>query len=160
MRRPQGRLSSGDVMKLLSRLVAVAAILVLATAIGLALYAGMPLPYLFLDASPIAKMVMMLVMLTLVVGGVMAIALLLNRKARPSSALPVLGLCAALLGALGALYGFSNIAMALSRVGPVSLPVLAPSLSQTVFQLALGLVACAISLLANEALKARAPAEA
>ena len=98
----------------------------------------------FLDAAPVVKMIMVSCLLALIGVTIMALIGVATAAAKPSGgeievALALTAAGAILFGLLGAAYGEMNTQIAISRVGPVSFAVTAPSRAEALLCLSYGL---------------------
>jgi hypothetical protein len=117
---------------------------------------GLGLPWiLFLDADPIAKLVMLMLAMTLATVIVMAGTQALKRSGSPSEFLRIAGLVAPGLGLLGSLYVGINIGIAAAALKP-PLPVMAPGLAELCQTAAMGFAVGAVALWLSEVLSRRA----
>lgn len=110
---------------------------------------GLSLAAVFIDSDPVAKLVMLSLMLlafpVLLLG---VIGILVRGAAR--AVVPILrvaALTATVLGLLTTAYGWMNIQGAVRRVGPVSLEVVASSYVEILLVLAYALLVAAFALL-------------
>ena len=103
---------------------------------------------MFMSADPVAKLVMMFILLLLFGALVFGVIGLLARSTAGAMGL-LLKLAATLsatLGFLVALYGWMNIQNAIRHVGPVSFEVVAPSYAETLLALSVGLFGALVPL--------------
>lgn len=103
---------------------------------------------MFMDADPVAKLVMMFILQLLFGALVFGVIGLLARRTAGAMGL-LLKLAATLsatLGLLVALYGWMNIQNAIRHVGPVSFEVVAPSYAETLLALSVGLFGALVAL--------------
>lgn len=103
---------------------------------------------MFMSADPVAKLVMMFILLLLFGALVFGVIGLLARSTAGAMGL-LLKLAATLsatLGLLVALYGWMNIQNAIRHVGPVSFEVVAPSYAETLLALSVGLFGALVAL--------------
>lgn len=103
---------------------------------------------MFMDADPVAKLVILFVQMLTFGALVFGVIGLLARSA--AGAMRVLLKLAATLsaafGLLVALYGWMNIQNAIRHVGPVSFEVVAPSYAETLLALSVGLFGALVAL--------------
>jgi hypothetical protein len=103
---------------------------------------------MFMDADPVAKLVILFVQMLTFGALVFGVIGLLVRSA--AGAMRVLLKLAATLsaafGILVALYGWMNIQNAIRHVGPVSFEVVAPSYAETLLALSVGLFGALVAL--------------
>jgi hypothetical protein len=103
---------------------------------------------MFMDADPVAKLVILFVQMLTFGALVFGVIGLLARSA--AGAMRVLLKLAATLsaafGILVALYGWMNIQNAIRHVGPVSFEVVAPSYAETLLALSVGLFGALVAL--------------
>ena len=103
---------------------------------------------MFMDADPVAKLVILFVQMLTVGALVFGVIGLLARSAAGAMRV-LLKLAATLSAALGllvALYGWMNIQNAIRHVGPVSFEVVAPSYAETLLALSVGLFGALVAL--------------
>ena len=109
---------------------------------------GYSVAQMFMSADPVAKLVMMFILLLLFGALVFGVIGLLARSTAGAMGL-LLKLAATLsatLGFLVALYGWMNIQNAIRHVGPVSFEVVAPSYAETLLALSVGLFGALVPL--------------
>ena len=109
---------------------------------------GYSVAQMFMSADPVAKLVMMFILLLLFGALVFGVIGLLARSTAGAMGL-LLKLAATLsatLGLLVALYGWMNIQNAIRHVGPVSFEVVAPSYAETLLALSVGLFGALVPL--------------
>ncbi len=103
---------------------------------------------MFMDADPVAKVVILFVQMLTFGALVFGVIGLFARGAAGAMRL-LLKLAAALsaaLGALAGLYGWMNIQTAIRNIGPVSFEVAAPSYAETLLALSVGLFGTLVAL--------------
>ena len=103
---------------------------------------------MFMDADPVAKLVILFVQMLTFGALVFGVIGLLARSAAGAMRV-LLKLAATLSAALGllvALYGWMNIQNAIRHVGPVSFEVVAPSYAETLLALSVGLFGALVAL--------------
>lgn len=103
---------------------------------------------MFMDADPVAKLVILFVQMLTFGALVFGVIGLLARSAAGAMRV-LLKLAATLSSALGllvALYGWMNIQNAIRHVGPVSFEVVAPSYAETLLALSVGLFGALVAL--------------
>ncbi len=103
---------------------------------------------MFMDADPVAKLVILFVQMLTFGALVFGVIGLLARSAAGAMRV-LLKLAATLSAALGilvAVYGWMNIQNAIRHVGPVSFEVVAPSYAETLLALSVGLFGALVAL--------------
>ena len=113
---------------------------------------------MFFDSDPILKVSLLLLGLAAVVMVFSSLPKLLRPSASPDTdMLMVLGYGSVGLGLVAATYGAYNIYRAVQSVGPVSFPVMAPSVAEAVFVAAVGCVVGAVGVGLRTLIQARRP---
>lgn len=101
---------------------------------------------LFMDAGILQKLVMLLTLLLFLPILVIGVIGLVNGKGALGLPLVLLAGASGLLGLLGFLYTVMTIQQVLSRIGPVSFSVTAPSYAEGALVAALGLFGAALAM--------------
>ena len=114
------------------------------------------LGYLFADSPPISKVVHLLLGAAIIVIAITGVFGLARRDSGRSDALLVMGYVCPLVAAVAGAFAGFNILSAVSQIGDVSFPVIAPSVAQAVLITAAGLLVGAVSIGLNEILARRA----
>jgi hypothetical protein len=107
---------------------------------------GVPPQGLYMDAGIIAKMAMMLVQLLFLPILGLGLIGLLGRPGQFHTPLALLAAGSATVGLLGAAYGWMTVQMALSRIGPTSFAITAPSYAEAALVASLGLFGAVVAL--------------
>ncbi|MBU1539095.1 MAG: hypothetical protein KKC29_05050 [Alphaproteobacteria bacterium] len=109
---------------------------------------GYPAAAMFMDASVIAKLAIMLAQMLTFLALVLGVIGLFVRSAATIFRLLLMLIAAASagLGLLAALYGWMNIQAAIRAVGPVSFEVTAPGYAETLLALSVGLFGALVAL--------------
>jgi hypothetical protein len=107
---------------------------------------GYTIGTVFLQAGIIAKLVMLLILLLLLPLAGLGLAALIAGRGQLNVVLLILALLFAGLGIAGALYDVMTIQMAISRVGPVSFAVTAPSYAEAALVASMGFLGATLAL--------------
>jgi hypothetical protein len=148
-------------MRGVALILAVGGLGLVIAAVALARWAQVPgdpfavIGMLLLDADPIAKLALLVILGSLAFVVVSGGSALVRPQGGPSDGLVILGWIAAGLGVLTGLYGGMNIRAAMVRTNTTNLMVIAPSVAEVMLIAGIGLFVGALGLGIQSTLAAR-----
>jgi hypothetical protein len=150
----------GVLMKVIGWALVVLAMAAWVAVFAIARYAGMPgfpLLTLYQNSLMVTKLFETpLIMALIVVVVVALVQVFANKAGGRLTFFTTMAWAAPALGLLATAYAFLNISIAMKRTNTTNLMVVAPSASEALLPLAIGLTIAAVSVLANGVLSARA----